>query len=88
MRKRTKKSMKQQILEFFQGRGNEGATADEAVTFFGAKHYSSVTARITEMVNSFAPQLFTTGRVRKTRRGGYGAVLITKQAQPFNSLFN
>jgi len=87
MSKRTKKSMKTRILEFFQGRGSEGATADEAVTFFGARHYSSVTARITELVNSLAPKLFATGRYRKTRRGGYGAVLIAEQRPTFG-IFN
>jgi hypothetical protein len=77
MSKKTKVSMKQRILDFFRGRGAEGATADEAVTFFGSKHYSSVTARITEMVNSLSPKLYATGRYRRTRRGGYGAILVS-----------
>lgn len=87
MSKTKKKSWKQRVLEFFQERGEQGATADEAVTFFGSKNYSNVTARITEMLNGVDQRLFGTGRYRKTRRGRDGAVLVAKQPTPTYGTF-
>jgi hypothetical protein len=83
-----KKTMVEKILEFVTEQGDFGATRDEVVAKFGRKHYSSVTARIAEMVNprdpyNQRPKLFPTLEYRYTSRGGTANVLVAAQ---FSSL--